>query len=75
MEQLQGMSKKPSESFREYAQRWRQTACQVYPIYEKGECDHLCLRHTMIGHSSASFTDLVQSGEHIEDGLKIGKIK
>lgn len=27
------------------------------------------------GHASASFANLVQTTEHIEDGLKTGKIK
>lgn len=29
----------------------------------------------LIGHIDASFANLVQTGEQIEDGLKTGKIK
>jgi len=34
--QLQNMAKKSSETFKEYAQRWRELAAQVEPpLYEK----------------------------------------
>lgn len=44
----------------------------------KGKCHHLheySALNRLIGHASASFLNLVQIGEHIEDGIKTGKIK
>lgn len=81
-EQLQRMTKKPSESFREYAQRWRQTASQVQPALTEKENVTIFMStlsstyyDRLIGHAGASFANLVQTGERIEDGLKTGKIK
>lgn len=47
----------------------------------KGECQHFHEKLSstyydkLTGHTGASFANLVQSGEHVEDGFKTGKIK
>lgn len=76
------MKKKPSERFREYPQRWRQTPSQVQPALTEKENVTIFMGtlswtyyDRLIGHASASFANLVQTGERIEDGLKTGKIK
>lgn len=80
-EQLQRMSK-TSSSFREYAQRWRQTTFQVQPALTKKENGNIFMSilsstyyDGVIGHASASFTNLVQIRERIKDILKIKKDK
>ena len=64
--QLQNMSKKEHESFKEYAQRWRDLATQVDMLsmfyYEK-----------MVGYMPSSFANLVFAGKRIEVGLRRGK--
>lgn len=72
------MIKKPSESCRKYTLKWRQTASQV----TEKETVIIFMRtlsttyyDSLIGYVGAQFANLVQIGEHIEDGLKIVKIK
>lgn len=76
------MTKKPNESFQEYAQRWHQTASQVQPALTEKETitifmSTLSLTYyiRLIGHAGASFANLVHTEEHIQDGLKAKKIK
>ena len=78
--QLQNMSKKGHESFKEYAQRWRDLATPVaLPMTEKEMItiivDTLPMFYyeKMVGYASSSFADLVFAGERIEAGLKRGK--
>lgn len=55
------MSEKSSESFKDNVTIFMSTLFSTY--YDR-----------LIGQASASFTNLVQIGEYIEDGLKIEKI-
>ena len=79
--QLQNMAKKDSESFKEYAQRWRELVSQVEPPLHDKEmvamfvnmlqppfCEH------MVGNVSSNFSDIIIIGERIEIGLKNGKL-
>lgn len=76
------MSNKMSESFQEYAWRWRQTASQVQPALTKKE-NIIIFRGTLLPNllwqvnwlCKWLFSNLVQTGERIEDGLKTEKIK
>lgn len=75
------MSKKPSESFRDYAQKWSQTS-QVQLVHTEKENITIFMSNLssmyydrLIGQASASFTNMMQTGECIEAGLKIGKVK
>ena len=80
--QLQGMVQKSEESFKEYAQRWRELAARVQPPLLDRELTYLFvgtlqdpyLQH-ILGSISTSFSNLVTIGECIEDGLKSGKIQ
>ncbi|KAL5142057.1 hypothetical protein HKD37_09G025304 [Glycine soja] len=74
------MCKKGHESFKEYAQRWRDLATQVAPPMTKNEIitmivDTLPLFYyeKMVGYTPSSFADLVFVSERIEVGLKRGK--
>jgi len=75
--QLQNMSKREHESFKEYAQRWRDLAVQVAPPMVEREMvtmivDTLSVFYyeKLVGYMPSSFTDLVCAEERIEVGLK-----
>jgi len=79
--QLQNMSKKNSETFKEYAQRWRELAAQVEsPLHDREMVTmfmstlHSPFYEHMLGSVSSNFVDIVIIGERIELGLKPGKI-
>ncbi|XP_038996868.1 uncharacterized protein LOC120121584, partial [Hibiscus syriacus] len=78
---LQNMEMKHNETFRQYAQRWRDIAAQVHPPLIEREfitmfidtlkspyIDH------MLGVATKSFSDIVMCGEMIERALKKGQI-
>jgi len=75
--QLQNMSKREHESFKEYTQRWRDLAAQVaLPMVEREMItmiiDTLSVFYyeKLVGYMPSSFVDLVFAGERIEVGLK-----
>ena len=76
------MEKKASESFREYAHKWKDLAAQVQPPMIDKELNKM-FRNTlkapyydrMIGNSNKDFSDVVFAGEMIEAGVKQGKIE
>ncbi|XP_058745950.1 uncharacterized protein LOC131618811 [Vicia villosa] len=79
--QLQNMSQKQKESFKEYAQRWRELASQVEPPLVEKELISMFMDtlspffwEKMIGSISSSFTDLVTIGQRLEEGIKKGKV-
>jgi len=78
--QLQNMCKKEHESFKEYAQRWRDLAAQVVPPMMEREMITMIVYtlsvfyyEKMVGYMPSSFADLVFSGERIEVGMRRGK--
>ena len=79
---LQNMEKKASESFREYAHKWRDLAAQVQlPMTDK-ELNKTFLNtlkapyyDRMVGNSNTNFSDMVSAGEMIESGTKLDKIE
>jgi len=79
--QLQSMAKKSSETFKEYAQRWRELAAQVAPPLHEKEMITMFVEtleapfyERVLGSVSSNFSDIVTIGERIEHGLKNGKI-
>ncbi|XP_052723746.1 uncharacterized protein LOC128193705 [Vigna angularis] len=79
--QLQNMSKKDNETFKEYAQRWRELAAQVEPPLYDREMVAMFVNtlqppfyEHMVGNVSSNFADIIVIGERIEIGLKNGKI-
>ena len=77
---LQNMCKREHESFKEYAQRWRDLAAQVVPPLMEREMitmivDTLSVFYyaKMVGYIPSSFADLVFVGEMIEVGMRRGK--
>ncbi|XP_050916261.1 uncharacterized protein LOC127131378 [Lathyrus oleraceus] len=80
--QLQILTQKFEESFKEYAQRWWDLAARVQPPMLDKELVYMFMGtlqgpylDRLIGSTSASFSDLVVAGERIENGLKTGKIQ
>lgn len=80
--QLQSLSQSTNESFKEYAQKWRELAARVQPpMLEKEMIDMFmgtlqgAFYDRMVGTTTTGFSDLVMAGERIEAGLKLGKIQ
>ncbi|MCH80909.1 gag-protease polyprotein, partial [Trifolium medium] len=80
--QLQNISQKDNESFKEYAQRCRELAARVQPPLSKKELVdrfmstlHGPYYEKMIGSISSGFADMVIIGGRVEEGLKSGKIQ
>ena len=78
--QLQNMCKKEHESFKEYAQRWRDLAARVAsPMMEREMITMIVdtlpvfYYEKLVGYMPSSFVDIVFAGEKIEVGLKRGK--
>ena len=79
---LQNMEKKPNETFREYAHRWRDLASQIQPPMTENETaklfistlkDPYCDR--IVGNTKRIFTNIIAVGEMIESAVKSGKIQ
>ncbi|XP_058741285.1 uncharacterized protein LOC131613654 [Vicia villosa] len=80
--QLQGLTQKVDESFREYAQRWRELASRVQPPLLERELIDMFMDtlqdpylNRMVGCAASEFSTLVVIGERIEHGLMTGKIQ
>ena len=78
--QLQNMCKKDNESFKEYAQRWRELATQVAPLMMERVMITMVVDtlpvfyyEKMIVYMPSSFANLVFAGKKIEVGLRRGK--
>ena len=76
------MEKKASETFQEYAHKWRDLATQVQPSMTDKELNKMFLNtlkapyyDRMIGNSNNNFWDMVSAGEMIENEVKLGKIE
>ncbi|XP_058783769.1 uncharacterized protein LOC131658498 [Vicia villosa] len=78
--QLQSLVQGPKDSFKEYAQKWRELAARVQPPMTEREMIDM-FTSTLSGHyylacsASANFSEMVRYGEHVEMGLKMGKIQ
>ena len=76
------MENKASETFCEYAHKWRDLAAQVQPPLTDKELNKMFLNtlkvpyyDRMIENSNKDFSDVVSAGEMIEAGVKQGKIE
>ncbi|GAU46526.1 hypothetical protein TSUD_402560 [Trifolium subterraneum] len=80
-DELRALAQKERESFKEYAQRWRQLAAQIRPPVEEKELCKLFL-HTrspffyekMVCIMSRSFTEMVEMGMCLEEGVCQGQL-
>ena len=76
------MEKKTTETFREYAHKWRELAAQVQPPMTDKDLNKMFLNilkapyyDQMIGNLNTNFSDVVSAGEMIKSGVKLDKIK
>ncbi|WRX29828.1 Retrotransposon gag domain - like 10 [Theobroma cacao] len=79
---LQNMEKRDTESFKEYTQRWRDIAAQVQPPLTEKETIMFFIGtlpppyyDRLIENATRNFTDIVISGEMIENAIKRVKIE
>lgn len=80
--QLQNLTQKSKETFKEYAQRWKEPAARVHPPLLKRELVDMFMGNLqgpylgrMVGSTSSDFSDLVLVSERIENMIKMGKIQ
>lgn len=78
---LLSMSQKDNESFKEYAQRWREVASQVEPPLVEKELENWFMDtmkpmfyRRVVSSVSLTFSDLVVVGIKVELGMKNGKM-
>jgi hypothetical protein len=78
---LQAMSQENQETFKEYAQRWRDTAAQVSPRIEEKEMTKLFLKtlnqfyyKNMVGSTPKDFAEMVRVGVQLEEGVREGRL-
>ncbi|XP_024628719.1 DNA translocase FtsK-like [Medicago truncatula] len=77
--ELQSLTQKDKESFKEYAQRFIHKAAQIRPPLDERELSEMfyetlspCYSEKMIVCASQKFTDLVETGIRIEDWARKG---
>ncbi|XP_050893409.1 uncharacterized protein LOC127100312 [Lathyrus oleraceus] len=75
--QLQSMAQKDNESFKEYAQCWRELAARVHPSLVDRELIDIFMDtlqgkyyERLISSVCTGFSDMVIMGERVEEGLK-----
>ncbi|XP_070049552.1 uncharacterized protein [Nicotiana tomentosiformis] len=78
---LSNLKKKITESFREYAIKWREQAARVKPPMDEAEIVTIFLQaqevdyfENIISAMSKPFVEAIKIGEMIENGLKTGRI-
>lgn len=80
--QLQNLTQKFDETFKEYAQRWRELSVRVQPDLLERELIDMFMGNLqgpyldrMVGSTSSGFSDLVIVGKRIENMIKMDKIQ
>lgn len=74
------LCKKSTESFREYAQRWRDLAASVVPPMPESEMVQAFIQaqqppfyEKVMSLAGRSFVEIAKQGELVEDGIRSGK--
>ena len=80
-DQLRAMVQKDRESFKEYAQRWREVAAQVIPPMEEKEMTKIFLKilssfyyEKMVASAPTDFNEMVSMGVHLEETVREGHL-
>jgi hypothetical protein len=80
-DQLRAMSQRDKETFKEYAQRWREVAAQISPPLEEKEMTKIFLKtlgsfyyERMIASAPSDFTEMVNMGMRLEEGVREGRL-
>ncbi|XP_070025103.1 uncharacterized protein [Nicotiana sylvestris] len=78
---IQNLKKKPTETFREYATRWRSEATKVRPALEEEQMNRFFVRaqdsqyyERLMLIEGQKFSDIIKLGERIEEGIKNGMV-
>ncbi|XP_070025317.1 uncharacterized protein [Nicotiana sylvestris] len=78
---LSNMKKKPTESFRKYAIKWREQAARVKPPMDNHQLITVFLEaqepdyfQNMMSAMGRPFAEAIKIGEMVENGLKTGRI-
>ncbi|XP_070024607.1 uncharacterized protein [Nicotiana sylvestris] len=79
---IQNLKKrKPAETFREYATRWRSKAAKVRPALEEEQMNKFFVRaqdsqyyERLMMIESHKFSDIIKMGERIEESIKIDMV-
>ena len=76
-DQLWAMSQKEKETFKEYAQRWREIAAQISPSLEEKELTKIFLKtlssfyyERMVASAPSDFTEMVNMGVRLEEAVR-----
>jgi hypothetical protein len=80
-DELREMTQREKESFKEYAQRWRELAAQTRPPIEERELSKMFI-HTlnpffyekMFNMVSRNFTEVVETGMCLEEAIRQGRL-
>ena len=79
---IQNLKRKSTESFREYAMRWRSKAARVRPPMDESQMKELFLHaqepeyyERMMLIEDRELADIIKLGVKIEEGLKKGTIR
>ena len=80
-DQLRAMSQKDEESFKEYAQRWREITAQISPPLEEKELTKIYLKtlstfyyDRMVASAPSNFTEMVNMGVRLEEAVREGRL-
>jgi len=72
---------KNKDTFKEYAQRWRETAAQISPPLEEKEITKIFLNthgqfyyEKMIASAPSDFSKMVNIGMRLEEGVREGRL-
>ena len=75
------MTQKDEESFKEYAQRWREVASQVIPPMEEKYMTNIFLKilgefyyERMVASAPSDFTEMVGMEVHLEEAVREGRL-
>ncbi|XP_070040470.1 uncharacterized protein [Nicotiana tomentosiformis] len=78
---IQNLKKKPTETFREYATRWRSEAAKVRPALEEEQMNKFFVRaqdpqysEMLMVIENNKFSGIIKLGERIEEGIKSGMV-
>jgi hypothetical protein len=80
-DELRAMTQKDEETFKEYAQRWRELAAQISPPPKEKGLTKIFLNtldqfyyERMIASAPSDFADMVNMGMHLEEGVWEGRL-
>ncbi|XP_070004483.1 uncharacterized protein [Nicotiana sylvestris] len=78
---IRNLKKKPTETFSEYATRWRSEVAKVRPILDEEQMNKFFVRaqdpqyyKSLMVIENHEFSDIIKLGERIEEGIESGMV-